>query len=41
VKVNPIIVINFTKDLTLDIKLIHGEAINNDSEGVDNQEDVD
>jgi len=40
VKVNPIIVINFTKDLTLDIKLIHGEAINNDSEGVDNQEDV-
>jgi hypothetical protein len=36
VKVNPIIVIDFTKDLTLDIKLVHGEAINNDSEGVDN-----
>lgn len=36
VKVNPIIVIDFTKDLTLDIKLLHGEAINNDSEGVDN-----
>ena len=36
VKVNPIIVIDFKKDLTLDIKLLHGEAINNDSEGVDN-----
>ena len=36
VKVNPIIVIDFKKDLTLDIKLVHGEAINNDSEGVDN-----
>jgi len=41
VKVNPIIVIDFKKDLTLDIKLVHGEAINNDSEGVDHQEDVD
>jgi TATA-box binding protein (TBP) (component of TFIID and TFIIIB) len=41
VKVNPIIVIDFKKDLTLDIKLLHGEAINNDSEGVDHQEDVD
>ena len=40
-KVNPIIVIDFKKDLTLDIKLLHGEAINNDSEGVDHQEDVD
>lgn len=40
VKVNPIIVIDFTNDLTLDIKLVHGEAINNDSEGVDHQEDV-
>jgi hypothetical protein len=36
VKVNPIIVIDFKKDLTLEIKLLHGEAINNDSEGVDN-----
>lgn len=36
VKVNPIITIDFTKDLTLEIKLIHGEAINNVSEGVDN-----
>lgn len=36
VKVNPIIVIDFTKDLTLDIKLVHGKTINNDSEGVDN-----
>jgi TATA-box binding protein (TBP) (component of TFIID and TFIIIB) len=40
VKVNPIIVIDFSKDLTLDIKLVHGEAINNDSEGVDHKEDV-
>lgn len=37
VKVNPIIVIDFTKDLTLDIKLVHGEAKHNDSEGVDHQ----
>ena len=41
VKVNPIIVIDFKKDLTLEIKLVHGEAINNVIEGVDNQEDVD
>jgi hypothetical protein len=41
VKVNPIIVIDFTKDLTLDIKLVHGKTINNDSEGVDHKEDVD
>ena len=40
VKVNPIITIDFTKDLTLEIKLVHGEAINNDIEGVDHQEDV-
>ena len=40
VKVNPIITIDFTKDLTLDIKLAHGEAKHNDSEGVDHQEDV-
>jgi len=41
VKVNPIInTIDFTKDLTLDIKLIHGEATINVSEGVDNKEDV-
>jgi len=40
VKVNPIIVIDFSKDLTLDIKLVHGKTINNDSEGVDHQEDV-
>jgi len=39
VKVNPIIVIDFKNDLTLEIKLVHGEAINNDSEGVDHQED--
>jgi len=39
VKVNPIISIDFTKDLTLDIKLIHGEATINVSEGVDNKED--
>jgi len=41
VKVNPIITIDFTKDLTLEIKLLHGEAINNVSEGVDHQKDVD
>lgn len=40
VKVNPVIVIDFKKDLTLDIKLVHGEANINVSEGVDNQEDV-
>ena len=38
VKVNPIISIDFTKDLTLEIKLLH-ETINNVSEGVDHQED--
>lgn len=41
VKVNPIIVIDFKKNITLDIKLVHEEAINNVSEGVDHQEDVD
>ena len=40
VKVNPVIVIDFKKDLTLDIKLVHGETNVNVSEGVDNQEDV-
>jgi TATA-box binding protein (TBP) (component of TFIID and TFIIIB) len=39
VKVNPIISIDFTKDLTLEIKLLHEETINNVSEGVDHQED--
>ncbi len=38
VKVNPVIVIDFKKDLTLDIKLVH-ETINNVSEGVDHQKD--
>ena len=40
VKVNPIITIDFTKNITLEIKLIHGEAIINVGEGVDNKEDV-
>lgn len=40
VKVNPIIVIDFKKDLTLEIKLLHGEANINVSEGMDNEEDV-
>jgi len=40
VKVNPIIVIDFKKDLTLEIKLVHGETNVNVSEGVDHQEDV-
>jgi hypothetical protein len=35
VKVNPIIVIDFKKDLTLDIKLVHGETNVNVSERVD------
>ena len=39
VKVNPIISIDFKKDLTLDIKLVHEEATINVSEGVDHQED--
>jgi len=40
VKVNPIITIDFTKDLTLEIKLVHGEANVNVSEGVDSKKDV-
>jgi TATA-box binding protein (TBP) (component of TFIID and TFIIIB) len=40
VKVNPIISIDFKKDITLEIKLVHEETINNVSEGVDNQKDV-
>jgi hypothetical protein len=40
VKVNPIIVIDFTKDITLEIKLVHGQTNINVSEGMDNQEDV-
>ena len=39
VKVNPIITIDFKKDLTLDIKLVHGETNINVSEGMDHQED--
>jgi len=39
VKVNPIITIDFTKDLTLDIKLVHEEATINVNKGVDHQED--
>ena len=40
VKVNPVInSIDFKKDLTLEIKLVHGEANINVSEGVDHQED--
>jgi hypothetical protein len=40
VKVNPIITIDFKKDLMLDIKLVHGETTINVSEGMDNKEDV-
>jgi hypothetical protein len=40
VKVNPIIVVDFRNDLTLEIKLVHGQTNINVSEGVDNQEDV-
>jgi len=39
VKVNPIISIDFKKDLMLDIRLIHEEANINVGEGVDHQED--
>ena len=39
VKVNPIIVIDFSKDLTLEIKLVHGETNINVSEGMDHQKD--
>jgi hypothetical protein len=39
VKVNPKIIIDFQKDLMLNIKLIHEEASINVSEGVDHQED--
>jgi hypothetical protein len=41
VKVNPIICIDFKKDVTLEIKLVHGEANINVSEGMDNKENVD
>lgn len=40
VKVNPVITIDFKKDLTLDIKLVHGETNINVSERMDSQEDV-
>jgi hypothetical protein len=40
VKVNPVIVFDFKKDLMLDIKLVHGETSINVSEGMDHQEDV-
>jgi hypothetical protein len=40
VKVNPIICIDFKKDVTLEIKLVHGETNINVSEGMDNKEDV-
>jgi hypothetical protein len=39
VKVNPKIIIDFKKDLMLNIKLIHAEAPINVSERVDHQED--
>jgi hypothetical protein len=39
VKVNPIITIDFKKDLMLDIKLVHGETNINVSEGMDHQKD--
>lgn len=39
VKVNPKIIIDFQKDLMLNIKLVHEEASINVSEGVDHQED--
>jgi hypothetical protein len=40
VKVNPVIVIDFNKDLMLDIKLVHEETTINVNKGVDHQKDV-
>jgi hypothetical protein len=39
VKVNPIICIDFTKDIMLEIKLVHEETTINVSEGMDHQKD--
>lgn len=39
VKVNPKIIIDFKKDLMLNIKLVHEEATVNVNQGVDHQED--
>lgn len=39
VKVNPKIIIDFQKDLMLNIKLVHEEAPINVNQGVDHQED--
>ena len=39
VKVNPKIIIDFKKDLMLNIKLVHEEAPINVTQGVDHQED--
>jgi hypothetical protein len=39
VKVNPKIIIDFKKDLMLNIKLVHEEATINVNQGVDHQED--
>jgi hypothetical protein len=39
VKINPKIIIDFKKDLMLNIKLVHEETSINVSEGVDHQED--
>jgi hypothetical protein len=39
VKINPKIIIDFKKDLMLNIKLIHEEAPINVNQGVDHQED--
>ena len=39
VKINPKIIIDFKKDLMLNIKLVHEEAPINVSEGMDHQED--
>lgn len=39
VKINPIIVVDFRKNLTLEIKLEHGKTNVNVSEGMDHQKD--
>ena len=35
VKVNPVIILDFNKDITLEIKLIHGQTSEPVSEGLD------
>lgn len=40
VKINPVIVVDFKKELTLQINLTHEQTKFNESQGMDNKEDV-